>query len=126
MPAHPTVAGIVRSGGEVQDPHLANARRLTVHAARELVDHLVYTLVIHLEPLAVRRPHLRRILRRILTWVVEPGDRCVTVRPVADLVAHTRNDIDCVCAPAVEWSDPDDGEPYDIPVVSHHALDGRD
>jgi len=38
----------------------------------------------------------------------------------------TGDELDCTCGPRVEWHDPDSGEPFDMPMVSHSALDGRD
>jgi len=95
-------------------------------AAAHLLDQARYVLALVLEPLAVRRRRIARLLPCTGGWVMEQGDRCVTVRPVADLVAHTVDELDCTCGPRVEWHDPDSGEPFDMPMVSHSALDGRD
>lgn len=34
--------------------------------------------------------------------------------------------MDCVCGPDVEWFDPETGEAYESPLVTHHSLDGRE
>lgn len=50
----------------------------------------------------------------------------VRVHPVDDTVPHDP-DVDCVCGPRVEWTNPDTGSAYPSgPMVVHHSLDGRE
>jgi hypothetical protein len=46
------------------------------------------------------------------------------VLPVNDLIEHERSD-DCICGPDTRFF-AEDGTMYDMPVVLHHSLDGRE
>lgn len=49
----------------------------------------------------------------------------VQVYPDRDLIDHDLDGIDCICGPKVEWGD--EGGTYpNGPLVTHHALDGRE
>lgn len=50
----------------------------------------------------------------------------VHVWPLADLIAHDTDTLDCICGPDLEWVDPKTGEAHVVPLVSHHSLDGRE
>lgn len=60
-------------------------------------------------------------------WAIEvstASSGAVHVVPVDDLVAHDLTGDACPCGPDVAWVD-DDGSSFEVPVVTHHALDGR-
>ena len=59
-----------------------------------------------------------------MSWeTIDLGD-AVHVRPLNDLVAHEPTD--CACGPRIEFFDPDTGEAYHRPLVSHHSMDRRE
>ena len=49
----------------------------------------------------------------------------VHVVPVNDLRQHTLSAL-CWCAPRVDWRDPETGEHYRTPMITHNAADHRE
>jgi hypothetical protein len=64
----------------------------------------------------------------IFKWAAEMLDLSVHVHPLNDWIDHRIEDsadCNCPCRPRVEWAD-ENGHPFAMPLVTHHAIDGRD
>jgi hypothetical protein len=67
------------------------------------------------------RRWVKRARNRFRPWVLYECDTSLQIVPVTDDIRHDL-DMDCLCGPRIYWHDPDDGERYDTPIVSHQAL----
>lgn len=52
-------------------------------------------------------------------------DHAWQVQPIGDLVEHEDSD-ECICGPEVQFADEETGERYELPLIIHYALDGRE
>lgn len=107
-------------------PTIRDAAANVVEQLHGLWDSVLCLAVIVAETVLARLPRTCARFGHHLGWNTEWADGAIHIRPSADAIQHEVHDLHCICGPAVAWSDPDDGEPYCAPLVTHHALDGRD